>query len=123
MTITSITIELHVADAEAMANFLETELGFRRRHSLVEKDGLDWALLGNGNTEIMVHRMLRRPEQRNLQKTIRLYLCTDDVRSLRESLVTHGYAVSELSETDYGATLCDLLGPEGYQFCFQQWKK
>ena len=74
MTITSTTIELHVTDADAMAGFLESELGFKRGPTLVEPDGLDWALLGNGKTEVMVHRMLRKPEQTKLEKTVRLYM-------------------------------------------------
>jgi hypothetical protein len=115
-------VELFVTDAEIMARFFEQALGFTRGYTLVEADGLDFAVLHHTTLVAYVHRMLRTPEQQRLEKTVRIYLEPDDLPAQHAHLQRLGYSPTPIEDAGYGADVFHLIGPDEYEFVFQKWR-
>jgi uncharacterized glyoxalase superfamily protein PhnB len=117
-------VELFVTDVERAAQFFEKGLGFKRTIEHKEPEGLDFAIVENGALEVNLHWMLRKPEQQNLEKTIRLYFePEDDLAALHLHLQKSGYSPRPIEDSGYGADVFHLIGPDGYEFWFHQWRK
>ena len=111
--------ELFVTNVDAAARVFE-DLGFVRGVTHVESDGLDFVIMECGPIEVNLHWMLRKPEQLQLEKTIRLYFEPENLVGLHRSLQSKGYDVSAIEDTGYGADVFHMTGPDGYEFWFQQ---
>jgi predicted enzyme related to lactoylglutathione lyase len=116
--------ELHVTDCESAVQFFEKALGYRRGYTLVEKGELDFAVMDHSDPglQLMLHRMMPISES-NKPRYVRLYYEAQNVHALVTDLRSKGFSVTDPQETNYGATIAQITGPDGYEIFFQQWNR
>ncbi len=116
--------ELHVSDCEAAARFFEKALGYQRGFTLIEAGQLDFAVMKHPDPglELTLHHMLP-PSESNKPRCVRLYYETPDIHNLCSDLRSNGFTVTDPTPTNYGATVAQLDGPDGYAIYFQQWNR
>jgi hypothetical protein len=87
--------------------------------SEMHKDGkLSFCMLHNGDLCFMLNHRAGNPEKPEDYEGIRLYWAPKDLGGTRERLKNLGYAVSELTEREYGQTEFFLTDDDGYSHCF-----
>ncbi len=116
--------ELHVSDCEAAARFFEKALGYRRGFTYMEGDKLDFAVMDHPDPglQLTLHHMMPASES-SKPRYMRLYYELKDIQTLCSQLRKDGFAVTDPTPTNYGATMAQLEGPDGYMICFQQWNR
>jgi RNA polymerase sigma-70 factor (ECF subfamily) len=121
--LTSVTIELGVADAGRSMNFYVDALGFKCGIRHEENGKLDWVSVSSGAIKLFLHHALpdaESPEARLARRSVKLFFRPDDGLSLHASLKAKGYEVSEPKVASYGDREFEMLDPDGYAIIFQE---
>ena len=72
--------------------------------------------------EVLLHEMMPASDSTKPHYT-RLWLHVTGIEALCESIRAKGYDVTAPALTDYGATVAEMTGPDGYTLKFQEWKR
>ncbi len=93
-------------------------LGFEMDTEMRAEDRLVFCMLHKGDLRFMLNQRAGTPVKPDTYEGIRLYWSAIDIHETRERLIQLGYAVSGLSERDYGQTEFFLTDDDGYSHCF-----
>jgi RNA polymerase sigma-70 factor (ECF subfamily) len=121
--LTSVTLELGVANVQRSVDFYSEALGFQTEIRYEEQGQLDWASIRCGTIRLFLHHSLpdnESPEAREARKKIKLYFRPDDAPGLHEALKAKGFAVSEPQIASYGEREFSMHDPDGYTIMFQE---
>jgi hypothetical protein len=106
------------ADLERSLRLWVDGLGFAT-DSEMRKDGrLIFCMLRRDHLRVMLNQRAGTPVKPDDYNGIRLYWAPADIRALRRHLQQLGFAVSELTDRDYGQTEFFLTDDDGFAHCF-----
>src|SRR5262249_48243622 len=116
-----------VFDMPASVAFYRDVLDFEIVHQSRPGDEFDWALLRQGNAEVMLNTMYEghaRPEARDPARThahddICLFFGCPDLIAAYESLRSKGVELQPPAVAPYGMKQLWLRDSDGYGLCFQ----
>lgn len=106
------------ADLEKSLRFWVEGLGFTMDRA-TRKDGrLVGCMVHDEHLSFWLNRRAGSPVKPENYEGVRLYWAARDLRGLRSRFETLGYAVSEITERDYGQTEFFVTDDDGYEHCF-----
>jgi uncharacterized glyoxalase superfamily protein PhnB len=118
MTLQQVTPMIHVPDVRATVSWYES-IGFVVLNTNEDADdGMNFALLGYGNSQIMLNAGGRLSNED--RREVDLYVRTDDVDRLHERLKDRVQIRVDLNETFYGTREFIVRDPNGFWLTFGQ---
>lgn len=106
------------AELERSLRFWVEGLGLTMDRAMREDDRLIGCMVHDEHLCFWLNRRAGTPTIPAGYEGIRLYWAPRDIRALRARLETLGYAVSELTERDYGQTEFFVTDDDGHSHCF-----
>jgi glyoxylase I family protein len=118
---------LQVFDMPASLRFYRDVLGFAVAESSGPGDDVDWVLLRQGETELMLNTAYdegERPERPDparvaAHRDTGLFIACPDPDAAHAHLAAHGIAADPPKVAPYGMKQLYVLDPDGYELCFQ----
>lgn len=119
---------LQVFDMRRSVRFYCDQLGFEIQSTSAEGDDFDWALLRQGDIQLMLNTAYERHERPPSEDLARvaahadtiLYFGVENVDEVHEFLNQQGIQHQPPIVTDYGMQQLYCLDPDGYEICFQK---
>ena len=105
-------------DLEKSLRFWVDGLGLTMDRPMRRDGRLIGCMVHNERLSFWLNERDGSPIQPENYEGIRLYWTPDDITALRERLLQHGYAVSEIEVRDYGQTEFFVTDDDGYSHCF-----
>jgi catechol 2,3-dioxygenase-like lactoylglutathione lyase family enzyme len=106
------------ADLEKSLRFWVDGLGLTMDRPMREDGRLIGCMVHNENLYFWLNRRAGTPIKPENYNAIQLYWAPDDIRGLRTRLEELGFAVSEITDRDYGQTEFFVTDDDGYSHCF-----
>lgn len=107
------------ADLDQSLRFWVEGLGLTMDRAMRRSDGhLIGCMVHNEHVCFWLNRRAGTPIKPDDYEGIRLYWAPDDIHALRARLERLGYAVTEMTERDYGQTEFFVTDDDGYSHCF-----
>lgn len=118
---------LQVFDMRRSIRFYCDQLGFEIQSTSEEGDDFDWALLRQGDIQLMLNTAYerhQRPPSEDLARVAAhadtiLYFWVESVDEVSEFLNEQGVQHRPPIVTDYGMQQLYCRDPDGYELCFQ----
>jgi uncharacterized glyoxalase superfamily protein PhnB len=117
VTLQQVTPMIHVPDVRATVDWYKS-IGFAVLSTYEDDDGMTFALLSYGNSQIMLSAGGRLSEED--RREVDLYVRTDDVDRLYKRLKDHVQIRLGLEETFYGTREFIVRDPNGFWLTFGQ---
>lgn len=118
MAVTSCIPIIPSANLEKSLRLWVDGLGFEMDTEMRAEGRLIFCILHQGDLRFMLNQRAGTPEKPDSYEGIRLYWAPTDIYEMRERLIQLGFAVSDISERDYGQTEFFLTDDDGYSHCF-----
>ena len=106
------------ADLEKSLRFWVDGLGLTMDRPMREDGRLIGCIVHNDNLRFWLNRRAGTPVKPENYNGINLYWAPDDVHALRAHLTKLGFAVSEITDRDYGQSEFFATDDDGYSHCF-----
>jgi len=106
------------ADLEKSIRFWVEGLGLNMDRAMWQGGRLIGCMVHNEHLRFWLNQRAGSPIKPDDYEGIRLYWAPGDIHALRERLRRLGYAVSELTDRDYGQTEFFVTDDDGYSHCF-----
>lgn len=106
------------ADLERSLRFWVEGLGLTMDRAMREDGRLIGCMVHDEHLYFWLNQRAGTPTIPTDYEGIRLYWAPRDIRALRTRLEKLGYAVSELTERDYGQTEFFVTDDDGHSHCF-----
>ena len=106
------------ADLEKSLRFWVEGLGLTMDREMRQDGVLVGCMVHGENLSFWLNRRAGSPARPDDYEGIRLYWVPRDLHALRERLRGLGYAVSEITDRDYGQTEFTVTDDDGYSHCF-----
>jgi uncharacterized glyoxalase superfamily protein PhnB len=107
---------IHVPDVRAAVSWYES-IGFRVLNTFADEDEMTFALLGYGDSQLMLNAGGRSSTER---RDVDLYIRTDDVEGLYRRLKDRVSIQVELNDTFYGTREFSVRDLNGFGVTFGQ---
>jgi hypothetical protein len=118
MTLRSCIPIIPSMDLEKSLRLWRDGLGFEVRPFSHQDGRLTGCMLSNGELMFMLNIRAGSPDRPANYEGIRLYWAPDDLQALWTKLRSLGFAVSEITQRDYGQTEFFLVDDDGFDHCF-----
>jgi catechol 2,3-dioxygenase-like lactoylglutathione lyase family enzyme len=105
-------------DLEKSLRLWRDGLGFSASGEMYDDGKLIFCMLHKENLWFMLNRRAGTPVKPEDYEGIRLYWAPQDIHSTHDHLESLGYAVSELTDREYGQTEFFLTDDDGFTHCF-----
>lgn len=106
------------ADLEKSLRFWVDGLGLTMDRAMQQEGRLVGCMVHNQRLRFWLNRRAGTSIPPEHFEGIRLYWAPNDLHALRDRLQRLGYAVSEVSQRDYGQTEFFVTDEDGYSHCF-----
>ena len=106
------------ADLERSLRFWVDGLGLTMDRPMRQDGRLIGCMVHNGHLSFWLNQRDGSPVKPENYEGIRLYWGPEEIHTLRERLEGLGYAVSEITDRDYGQTEFFVTDDDGYSHCF-----
>lgn len=106
------------ADLEKSLRFWVEGLGLTMDRPMRQDGRLVGCMVHNEHLSFWLNQRAGSPITPESYEGIRLYWAPADLDALRERLQRLGYAVSEITDRDYGQTEFFVTDDDGYSHCF-----
>ena len=106
------------ADLERSLRFWVEGLGFTMDRAMRQGGRLVGCMVHNEHLYFWLNQRAGSPVTPDNYEGIRLYWTPSDIHTLRERLQRLGFAVSEVTDRDYGQTEFFVTDDDGYSHCF-----
>jgi catechol 2,3-dioxygenase-like lactoylglutathione lyase family enzyme len=106
------------ADLEKSLRFWVDGLGLSVDRAMRKDGRLVGCMVHNERLSFWLNQRAGTPIKPENYHGIQLYWAPADLEALRERLLKHGYAVSEIVKRDYGQTEFFVTDDDGYSHCF-----
>jgi len=106
------------SDLEKSLRFWVEGLGLTMDRAIREGGRLIGCMVHNEHLYFWLNQRAGTPIRPEDYEGIRLYWAPGDIHTLRERLQQLGYAVSEITDRDYGPTEFFVTDDDGYSHCF-----
>ena len=118
---------LQVFDMPASLRFYRDVLGFAVAESSGSGDDVDWVLLRQGETELMLNTAYDEgqrpaapdPARAAAHRDTGLFIACQDLDAAHAHLVAHGIEAAPPKVAPYGMKQLYVLDPDGYEICLQ----
>jgi len=118
MTVESCIPIIPSANLEKSLRLWVDGLGFSTSSEMRKDDKLIFCMLRKDELCFMLNQRAGTPVKPEDYEGIRLYWAPHDIHGLRARLERLGYAVSEITDSDYGQTEFCVTDDDGYWHCF-----
>lgn len=105
-------------DLEKTLHFWVDGLGLTMDRPMRQDGRLVGCMVHNEHLYFWLNQRAGSPIKPENYEGIRLYWAPNDIRALRDHLEKLGYAVSEITERDYGQAEFFVTDDDGYSHCF-----
>lgn len=106
------------ADLEKSLRFWVEGLGLTMDRAMRQDGRLVGCMVHGGQLSFWLNQRAGSPTVPENFEGIRLYWAPTDLHTLRERLQGLGFAVSEITDRDYGQTEFFVTDDDGYSHCF-----
>jgi lactoylglutathione lyase len=106
------------ADLERSLRFWVDGLGLTMDRPMRQDGRLIGCMVHNEQLYFWLNQRAGSPVKPENYEGVRLYWAPDDIHALRVRLEGLGYAVSEITDRDYGQTEFFVIDDDGYSHCF-----
>jgi hypothetical protein len=106
------------ADLEKSLRFWVEGLGLTVDRAMREDGSLVGCMVQNERLSFWLNQRAGSPIKPENYEGIRLYWAPRELHALRDRLERLGYAVSEITDRDYGQTEFLVTDDDGYSHCF-----
>jgi lactoylglutathione lyase len=106
------------ADLEKSLRFWVEGLGLTMDRAMRQDGRLIGCMVHNEHLHFWLNQRAGTPITPENYEGVRLYWEPHDIRELRARLARLGYAVSEVTDRDYGQTEFFVTDDDGYSHCF-----
>jgi uncharacterized glyoxalase superfamily protein PhnB len=121
MQLRKITPELTVDDIKSTISFYRDILGFELVFTVPNKDHIDWALMSNGEVEIMFHaKVSRHAKKHAVEDIVAFHFEGEGVKELYESVKGKVKIDRHLYPTFYGTNEFSIRDNNGCTLVFSE---
>lgn len=121
-----LTPNLMVADVNKTIDFYKNILGFETIITLPEEGTFQWAMMKNGNVELMfqskenLSKEIPELESKEIGGSLTLYIDVADIKALYEKVKDKVTKVQDMHTTFYGSQEFAIKDIDGYILAFAQ---
>jgi catechol 2,3-dioxygenase-like lactoylglutathione lyase family enzyme len=106
------------ADLEKSLRFWVDGLGLSMDRPMRQEGRLVGCMVHNDRLSFWLNQRAGSPSKPEDFEGIRLYWAPADLEALRDRLLQHGFAASEIEDRDYGQTEFFVTDDDGHSHCF-----